>query len=1082
MRKIITIWLAIILPIYLFGEGAMVNHKGNIEVYRGPVFDSTDTYSLHIDSVIVAKDTTYICCTYTGLEASWANISDSTYLEDVESNEKYHILRSLGLPFSPNRRDYKDGEIFNVIFMFPSIKKTKKFNFIEDKDQKSFNVYNIDLNHCIDTVFSLKDLVQLIHSKDSFVLSKDTLNLLITMEQIYNVESSLYGVKSDNYANCVINAMNIYEEFKLWENAISHADKIRSLLFDIYEYRSEFRSKLKILDLQILLKKADYYARLNKIEDALSLYHQYISTFNEIDSLDRDYRTYKTVLSEMADYYLELDDKNKAIECYNECFELCEEQGKYNDYDIYLKCAINYYSVSGLYHSGIAFSETELRNLPEYIDNKQQAILSFSLFDNYNHLGDTEKMIYYGKKTCQLLKGQTGKDEMTMNFYSLLGLGAAYYGYYPNLDKAEECFKEALNLLTKYNLNDYSAVSHIYHFLSKIYEIRGDSKLAIEMETKNGEICNLFLDSISSAEHLFEMGCLFFNQYCYEEAIIYFQRSLDMYKQTKSTRVGELCMLLVRSNLEIQDSIEAFKYAKELINYYTEYTPENEKDLFSLASTYYLIKDYKNAELLFYSLLEQIQIDISTNYEIMNEKEKQLKIHKFNEYLFTYQTIISTGEKNSEQLSRLYNFILFSKSLFLFSEYQKEDYNITWRDIQKELSINDIAIEFFETYPEGGDRTYNAIILDRNHEFPQMVTLFRLDDYMNYIIKLNEQKFDELPDSIDINDFIWYPIFDKCEEEVKRIFFSPDGCLNYFNIECTLIDYDVSVYRLSSTSQIVRNQKRCDYAKAVLYGGLDYDSNIEMELVSKREKRENHLYRELCDRSGFEPLDNAYEEVKTIDYLLNNKGKSSSLFVGKEGTEESFKKLSGKKVELLHLATHGKFILPNEAKENAMRDKWKFMEIIENEDNPLLEDYNLTHSFLAMSGGNKLAFCDSIPEGMDDGILTAQEISKLDLRELELVILSACQSALGNYGKDGNIYGLQRGFKKAGANTIIMSLSKVDDEATKLFMIEFYKNLLYGETKMQSFKNAQEYLRQVENGKYDDPKFWGAFIMLDGLN
>ncbi len=70
----------------------------------------------------------------------------------------------------------------------------------------------------------------------------------------------------------------------------------------------------------------------------------------------------------------------------------------------------------------------------------------------------------------------------------------------------------------------------------------------------------------------------------------------------------------------------------------------------------------------------------------------------------------------------------------------------------------------------------------------------------------------------------------------------------------------------------------------------------------------------------------------------------------------------------------------------------------------------------------------------------------------------------------------------AGANTILMSLYKVDDEATKIFMVEFYKNLMSGKTKHQSLKDAQKYLRSVENGKYDDPKYWASFIMLDGLN
>ena len=134
-----------------------------------------------------------------------------------------------------------------------------------------------------------------------------------------------------------------------------------------------------------------------------------------------------------------------------------------------------------------------------------------------------------------------------------------------------------------------------------------------------------------------------------------------------------------------------------------------------------------------------------------------------------------------------------------------------------------------------------------------------------------------------------------------------------------------------------------------------------------------------------------------------------------------------------------------------------------------------------MSGGNILIHRDSIPENSDDGILTALEISHLDFKDLDLVVLSACQTGLGDTNSEG-VYGLQRAFKKAGANTILMSLDKVDDEATQILMVEFYKNLMGGKTKHQSFKDAQKYLRSVENGKYDNPKYWASFIMLDGLN
>lgn len=113
--------------------------------------------------------------------------------------------------------------------------------------------------------------------------------------------------------------------------------------------------------------------------------------------------------------------------------------------------------------------------------------------------------------------------------------------------------------------------------------------------------------------------------------------------------------------------------------------------------------------------------------------------------------------------------------------------------------------------------------------------------------------------------------------------------------------------------------------------------------------------------------------------------------------------------------------------------------------------------------------------------LASKEISQLDLIGVDLIVLFACESALGDI-YDGGVYGLQRGFKKAGANTILMSLGKVDDEATRILMVEFYRNLMNGKPKLQSLKDAQHNLRKVGNGKYDSPKYWASFIMLDGLN
>lgn len=148
------------------------------------------------------------------------------------------------------------------------------------------------------------------------------------------------------------------------------------------------------------------------------------------------------------------------------------------------------------------------------------------------------------------------------------------------------------------------------------------------------------------------------------------------------------------------------------------------------------------------------------------------------------------------------------------------------------------------------------------------------------------------------------------------------------------------------------------------------------------------------------------------------------------------------------------------------------------------EDRAMTHSGLLFAGANATLHNETLPYNLEDGILTSQEITSLDFRKVDLVVLSACQTALGDMTGDG-VFGLQRGFKKAGAKTLLMSLWKVDDTATQILMTQFYANYLRGDTKGQkraSFVKAQQYLRACDGGKYDNPVYWAAFIMLDALS
>ncbi|MCO6488168.1 MAG: CHAT domain-containing protein [Phaeodactylibacter sp.] len=127
--------------------------------------------------------------------------------------------------------------------------------------------------------------------------------------------------------------------------------------------------------------------------------------------------------------------------------------------------------------------------------------------------------------------------------------------------------------------------------------------------------------------------------------------------------------------------------------------------------------------------------------------------------------------------------------------------------------------------------------------------------------------------------------------------------------------------------------------------------------------------------------------------------------------------------------------------------------------------------------GSLRAWRDEPPlRGFDDGILYAYEVSNLNLSNTKLVVLSACETGLGDIRGSEGVYGLQRAFKLAGAQHLIMSLWKISDDATVDFMETFYRNWLSGEEMdiRAAFARTQKAMRE----KYKDPYLWGAFVLI----
>jgi CHAT domain-containing protein len=204
-------------------------------------------------------------------------------------------------------------------------------------------------------------------------------------------------------------------------------------------------------------------------------------------------------------------------------------------------------------------------------------------------------------------------------------------------------------------------------------------------------------------------------------------------------------------------------------------------------------------------------------------------------------------------------------------------------------------------------------------------------------------------------------------------------------------------------------------------------------------------------------------EIDGVSKLLKASGYQVNQVMQKEANEKNIKALKGP--ALLHIATHGYFLQDTDGSSGSV-----FGVNAENaSNNPLLR------SGLILAGAGKaISGTTGDISSNDNGVLTAYEAMNLNLEGTNLVILSACETGLGDVKSGEGVYGLQRAFQVAGADALIMSLWKVDDAATQLLMTNFYTNWIKLGNKQKAFKQAQLQLMT----KYKDPYYWGAFVMM----
>jgi CHAT domain-containing protein/tetratricopeptide (TPR) repeat protein len=681
------------------------------------------------------------------------------------------------------------------------------------------------------------------------------------------------------------------------------------------------------------------------------------------------------------------------------------------------------------------------------------------------------------------------------------------YSNMSQFEKADSAYAVSLELRKSAGGDESYSYAQSLNNIAELYMFTGRHREALKMYE---ECLTIALNTVGKnhpdyATYLNNMGQAKFKAGSYDDA----QRSLEKALALREEIFGRthLLTLEVKSNLlVVLDAQGKLKEAEKIYTFLNEeylgfihrkfpHLTEKEKTAFYSTINYHfeafqsfaLRRQKENPSILG----EMFDIQLATKALLLNasKKVKELVTESgdeklkslYNDWLGKREYLAKTYSlSESEILTRgikVKNLEAeadsLERKLSLYSPTFSRAYQqnkISWKDIKKYLKPGEAAIEMCRFYLFDhawvDSLNYAALIIRSGSNVPELVVLpngkkmeARFLKFYRVAIKA------KLQDSQSWYTY-WASIHEKLKD-VRKVYFAPDGVYNEINLN-TLTDSTgtslldrLSIHVLTSTKEIIpaKAAGRSPSKKTMLLGRPSYRvRDTEANVSDSRSETNSSRTARWLENASFDDLPGTQKEVEEIATILK-KSAPVEVYLGEEAREEVIKKTTDAAV--LHIATHG-FFISEQANE--------FERYTRNED---------SFSDPMLRSGIVLAGVENFQQGgtsleRDDGILTALEVCNLRLDNTELVVMSACETGLGEVRYGEGVYGLQRAFRIAGAKAMIMSLWKVDDQATQEMMVLFYNNWIKLSDKRKAFEQAQIEIRR----KYNFPFYWGAFVLL----
>lgn len=908
------------------------------------------------------------------------------------------------------------------------------------------------------------------------------------------------------------------EQHPMYERCITNSAAFLQLMG---EYKAAELKYQKAINLNCTIlnnSKEDYvtttqglavlYVKMGRYEEAKTLFIEVLTIreniLGKVGKVD-----YAGSLSDLGLVYEQLGMYEDAESCYLSALKITKEFSSSLSWDY-----ANVLTKLGGFYTKIGQYKKAEKLLLQSIEitKKEYGVTHPRYIHPLSNLGNVyEKMKEYKKiesirlEAIKLWKSNFGT--MHPNYaMSLANLAKVYHAFTKDYAKAENFYLEAIDILNEKLGKEHPTSNTILNNLAGLYMRmkRYDEAKALFIKIKEarhilfGKFHPEYITTISS------LGVLELENKNYKDAELFLVEASS-----------KIC-LFIRENYKFLTEENQFLFLAKNRNSFF--------NLYQLATKFPSPKTLQQIQNIHLSIKGLSLSRTNTIREFIKTTNDSLLNETYNNWQYTHHqiakaTTLSIKERQKQKIdldsllqqSNEQERQLARQSKVIEQQLKYVTEEITFNDLKNKLSSHEVCIDIlhFPFYKNDGDEidsiVYYALLTNSIDDAPKFIKL-GIEKKIKDILKLqvSSKRISYVSDaelSSKLYQILWTPLLPYLEE-VKTIHLSVSGVLHKVafgalkgnsNKEVYLVDqYNLHYYGTLRDFIFTKDKKTArEYESIVLFGGADFnlDSSSLVKFADSMFLENENFHFDQPNQGGavedqdssrgkdFNNLKGSLKEVEQIHTLFEQKEWSVQTFSKDKALEGVLKKHSGKKApSILHIATHGYFFSkPKQSvyygKAKQLRDRLRY------HPNPLFR------SGLAFSGVNYV-WNGGIPiQGLDDGVLTAYEVTELDLYNTQLVVLSACETGKGDIDNNEGVLGLQRAFKTAGVDQLIISLWKVDDIATSLLMEEFYRNYLKGQSTSNALNNAQNYLRHYSNKEgdliYSIPYFWAGFILIE---